>query len=102
MSVSDESILSQIISKFGPELLQEWLSSLLTYAMKRDASTEREIERQCEVFLHGLQAATANGQSQGIESRQWEDVRQLLMEISQLRARQGFSPIDTANFVFSL
>jgi len=102
MSGSDQSTLSQIINKFGPELLQEWLNSLLTYAMKREASAERELERQCEVFLRGLQAAAADGQSQDIESRQWEDVRQLLMEISQLRARHGFSPIDTANFVFSL
>ena len=31
MPESDER-LSQIISQFGPELLQEWLSSLLTYA----------------------------------------------------------------------
>lgn len=102
MSAADESIISKTIVKFEAELLQEWLGSLLAYSVKRNAENEREVERQCQHFLRGLRLAAAAGQTQSIEGREWDEVRQLLSEISQMRARQGFSPIDTANFVFSL
>jgi rsbT co-antagonist protein RsbR len=102
MSASDKSVISRIIGKFEKELLQEWAGGLRTSAGKRESATEQELKSQCESFLSGLKAATASGETQNIEDHQWGEVRQFLAEISQLRARQGFSPIETANFVFSL
>ena len=37
-----------------------------------------------------------------IDGSGWQDARQLLSEISASRVRQGYSSIETANFVFSL
>jgi rsbT co-antagonist protein RsbR len=37
-----------------------------------------------------------------INAPQWGDVREFLAELSRSRARQGFSPSETATFVFSL
>jgi len=37
-----------------------------------------------------------------IDGNAWQEARQLLSEISASRVRQGYSSIETANFVFSL
>ena len=102
MSAADENTISKIIGKFETELLQDWLGALLTSSLRRYTESEREVTQQCENFLRGLRVATATGPAQDIESREWDEVRHLLAEISKTRVHQGFSSIDTANFVFSL
>jgi rsbT co-antagonist protein RsbR len=49
-----------------------------------------------------LTRALEKGADTDIEGSAWDEVRALLTEISHARVRQGFSPIETANFVFSL
>lgn len=95
------STLSQIITKFENELLQEWVNGLLAQSLRRDSNAELELQRYCGQFLSALKAAASEA-NQNIESRGWEDIRGLLTEISRTRVRQGFTPIETANFVFSL
>ncbi|HTH43438.1 MAG TPA: STAS domain-containing protein [Oxalicibacterium sp.] len=95
------SPLTQIIVKFEKELLDEWVKGLLSRSMRRDAATEQELTRYCAQFLNAMKNA-ASADDQSIDGREWEDVRSLLSEISKTRVRQGFSPIETANFVFSL
>jgi rsbT co-antagonist protein RsbR len=95
------STLSQIIIKFEQELLAEWLKGLLSNITRRDSNIEKELERSCSQFLNALKTA-ASDSSQGIEGRAWEEIRGLLTEISRARVKQGFSPMETANFVFSL
>jgi rsbT co-antagonist protein RsbR len=95
------STLSHIVTKFEKELLEEWIKGLINNSARRDANAEKELERTCAQFLNALKSA-ASDSSQGIEGRAWEDIRGLLTEISKSRVRQGFSPMETANFVFSL
>ncbi|HEX6155310.1 MAG TPA: STAS domain-containing protein, partial [Burkholderiales bacterium] len=52
--------------------------------------------------LAGVQAAAQKGEMENIESPAWADVRQSLEELSRSRALAGFSPSETATFVFSL
>src|SRR5688572_17478025 len=92
--------LEKIIEKFEGELLQDWLKTLLTILVRRDASTERELERLSLQFLRAVRAAV--GKSQDIESRMWEEPRALLTELSQIGVKKGLSPIETASFVFAL
>lgn len=92
--------LSQIIEKFENELLQDWLKALLNILVRRDAATEKELERLSLQFLRGLRHASE--QSQDIESRAWEEIRAVLTELSQLGVKKGFSPAETANFVFAV
>jgi rsbT co-antagonist protein RsbR len=94
--------LAQTISQFESELLNDWIEGLRAKTIRRGSSADNELERQCGQLLKALKMAVENGQTQDIETRQWDDVRHLLTEISDQRARQGFSPMDTANFVFAL
>jgi rsbT co-antagonist protein RsbR len=43
-----------------------------------------------------------SGQLDNIEGRQWEEVRMLLTEVSQSRAKQGSSTTETAMFILSV
>jgi len=97
---STANLLSPIIEKFEGELLQDWLKALLNILVRRDPATEKELERLSLQFLRSLRASV--GQSADIESRGWEETRALLTELSQLGVKKGFSPIETANFVFAL
>ena len=45
---------------------------------------------------------TRAGELQNIEHRSWDDVRDILSEISSSRAKGGSTPGETATFVFSL
>ena len=94
--------LAQTISRFESELLNDWIEGLRAKTIRRDSNADNELDRQCGQWLKALKIAAENGQTQDIETRQWDDVRHLLTEISDKRARQGFSPMETANFVFSL
>ena len=62
---------------------------------------EAELQTQCRDFLLALNAALVSGESETTGSA-FEPVRGLLDGMSRSRAAQGFSPSETATFVFSL
>ncbi|HEY0062765.1 MAG TPA: STAS domain-containing protein, partial [Telluria sp.] len=83
-------------------LLDGWVSAMLSRLVRRDKNAEAEVHQQASRFLPLLAQATTQGRSYDIDTPSWGDVRHLLTEISQSRVRQGFTPIETAQFVFSL
>jgi rsbT co-antagonist protein RsbR len=93
----------QIISKSQKELLAEWLQSQLSSDSARsDLMKESELREQCREFLALLQDAARNGSLENPTGPVWTPVREFLAAISRSRALQGFSPEETATFVFSL
>ena len=63
---------------------------------------EAELETQCRRFLGVLADAVGEGNATDVEAGQYSTVRDMLSEVSRARAAQGFSPSETATFVFSL
>ena len=94
--------LASIISEHHTELLDGWLAGLIARLVRRDKIAESELRQQAAQFLSLLARALETGASFDIEGEAWDDTRQLLGEMSQSRVRQGYSPIDTASFVFAL
>ncbi len=95
------SKLANIIAANETNLLDGWMNGLLS-KIRKDKALEGELRQQAAQFLPLLSATLIKGGDSNIQDPKWADIRQLLSEISQLRARQGFSPIETANFIFSL
>ena len=62
---------------------------------------EAELQTQCRGFLAAMKSALTKG-GDDIDSEDYAPVRELLSEVSKSRAIQGFSPAETAIFVFSL
>jgi rsbT co-antagonist protein RsbR len=82
-------------------ILKDWIAyQMSALTLRRDLLKEselREVSRRfLELFTEAL-AATADS-----SSPTWKPVKDNLAEISRMRALQGFSPSETATFVFSL
>jgi rsbT co-antagonist protein RsbR len=98
----DANRISALIAKFQAELLEDWITNLKQQMIRFDAATELATRRHCRQLLELMSGAIRLGQVDNIEGRGWDEVRQLLSEISQERAKQGSTPSETATFVFSL
>lgn len=98
----DASDISTFINKYQTEILESWLQNLKEQSTRIDAFSDEQLRKQCATFLKSLAGATVNNQTVDIDGRAWDEVRSLLTEISQARAKQGYTPSETALFIFSL
>ena len=82
-------------------ILTAWVDQQLAGASFRsDRISRKEVAEESQRFL-GL-FRDAIGQSVDVQSPAWSASRQALEELSSTRAQQGFTPSETATFVFSL
>ena len=91
--------LARVIQRHRDELLAEWVAA--QGAATRGAMNSAELRRQGGEFLGLLGDAVAAG-STAVESREYAPVRAFLDDLSRSRAQEGFSPSETATFVFAL
>ena len=103
MTVHRTSVLSGIIADRFEEVLQRWLQLQISEnTFRPELINEAQLREQSRTFLGLFRAAVEDGAPLDINAPQWGDVREFLAELSRSRARQGFSPSETATFVFSL
>jgi rsbT co-antagonist protein RsbR len=104
MSPERKNRIAEIMAHHEKELLGSWMEQQLkSVASRRDLVNEAELREQSRQFLKlAREAAAAGGNVEDIDSAAWAPVRELLGNLSQSRARLGFSPLETALFVFSL
>ena len=96
--------IPEILRKHESALLTEWLRHQ-TEAMgqRRGMISDREIETQSREFLALFRAAAQQGNFTDVATGpEWAPIRDMLGGISRTRSLQGFSPSETAMFVFSL
>jgi rsbT co-antagonist protein RsbR len=102
MSLNSKSRIPEVLKKYEAELLADWIKEQVGVA-GRGASRlkEGELREQSGTLLRLLQQATQGDNITNIQAAEWYSVRELLAEISRSRSQQGFSPSETATFVFS-
>jgi rsbT co-antagonist protein RsbR len=94
--------LAQLVSRQESAILDEWLESLASSGTSRTGRIQQaELQTQCRNFLELLKHALDGGESD-IASPPFNPVLDLLGTVSRSRALQGFTPAETATFVFSL
>ncbi len=97
------SRITEILSKDRDTLLGNWVALQLAAGTRRaDLMSEADLRRESSEFLGLFQDATGNGNLSDIEAHEWRPVREMLEGLSRSRGRQGFSPTETATFIFSL
>jgi rsbT co-antagonist protein RsbR len=97
------SRLPEIVMSRHDSILAEWVrDQLASVVSRRDLINQAEIERQSREFLDAFVQAAQSGAAGDINGHGWDAVRDLLRRVSASRAMQGFSPSETATFVFSL
>ena len=100
--LQDTNLLRQILEQDATGIVQRWIDGqLAAVTFRGDRISRAELAEQSRRFLGLLREASASGSSD-IQSPAWTSTRQMLEELSASRAHQGFSPSETAMFVFSL
>lgn len=101
MARGDSNGLDELIRKHERELLSDWVSrQLAATTLRRDLLSDVSLRDQSTEFLGLLRRAL--GESTDPAQPEWQGVREFLEGLSRSRARQGFTPTETATFVFSL
>jgi rsbT co-antagonist protein RsbR len=97
-----QSKVAQLLRKHERDVLQQWLSyQISATTMRPDLVKESDLREQSRKFLQlFIDLVQHNGDDQNTED--WKSVKDLLADLSRTRAAQGFSPSETATFVFSL
>ena len=95
--------LRKILAQSQKELLSDWVQAqLAATTLRGDLMKENELREQSREFLSLLQGATDSGSLTQTDGSHWAQAREFLARVSRSRAQQGFSPSETATFVFSL
>lgn len=95
--------LNVIIHDRFEDVLQRWLQLQISEdTFRPELISEAQLREQSRTFLDLFRAAEKEGANLDINAPQWEEVRSFLAELARSRARQGFSPSETATFVLSL
>jgi rsbT co-antagonist protein RsbR len=102
MSTNGDSRIPKLLEQHEPELLAAWVQEQKAHAPQGGRLKDPELRAQCAEFLGQLRKAAAGNNLSEIDGPRWDEVRDLLTEVSRTRGLQGFSPVETAIFVFSL
>ncbi len=98
--VSDvQAALSRLIADGEEIILKDWIRTLSASEARTSA---QEAQAQGKDLLHALGKAVSKGNISDIGREDFNGVREFLAGFSRNRAIQGFSPSETAVFVFSL
>jgi rsbT co-antagonist protein RsbR len=103
-SQKSKSRIPEMISKRESDLLADWMrEQLAATTLRGDLMKESELREQSRRFLNlMIRAASQQPNLDNISASAWDDMREFLSSISRSRAHQGFTPAETAIFIFSL
>ena len=94
--------IHEILKKYQSELLEAWLTAMTTGGVRRDALIkEGELREQCAEFLRLLTRVSERVNVADTQNAEFAPLREMLDRLSRARGLQGFSPAETATFIFS-
>jgi rsbT co-antagonist protein RsbR len=100
--MAQATMIAQLIQKNEQQILELWLSLQQSANARRgDLLKERELREQSREFLQQISAAII-AESENLDAPSWKPVKEMLASVSRSRSLQGFTPVETAMFVFSL
>jgi rsbT co-antagonist protein RsbR len=95
--------IATVLASQRNEILQEWMRQQLTSeTMRADLISEADLRTESARFLEALRRAVQSGNLSDIRAPEYKPVLEMLEQFSRSRGLQGFTPSETATFVFSL
>jgi rsbT co-antagonist protein RsbR len=91
--------LAAVLQTYRDEIVPKWVDVVARTA--RGRITVAELESELGTVYDALVAGLRSGATEGTE-RSFAEARALIAELSRNRARQGFSPTETAASIFAL
>jgi rsbT co-antagonist protein RsbR len=102
MAANDAANLAALVGDNEKQIVPEWLElQRRSGSLETGRITEAELSSQSTEFLHLLRVGLNTGGSD-VANAAYKPAREFLTNVSRSRAHQGFSPTETAMFVFSL
>jgi rsbT co-antagonist protein RsbR len=102
MATNETATLAALVGDNEKQIVPEWLAlQKKVGSLETGRITEAELTSQSTEFLHLLRAGLAAGGAE-VSNPAYNPAREFLNNLSRSRALQGFSPKETATFVFSL
>jgi rsbT co-antagonist protein RsbR len=99
--MSQNSQMADEIRNRQDHILKHWMDyQLSALTLRRDRVKESDVREMSRRFLDLFSEAFSA--SADASSPSWKPVKEHLAEVTRTRAEQGFSPSETATFVFSL
>jgi rsbT co-antagonist protein RsbR len=92
--------ISNILARDEQVILNDWLKEMTASTRRGDLIKDGELRTQCAEFLKLVRQAAQSAGS-NFKAPVWDPVREMLSDVSRTRAIQGFTPAETATFVFS-
>jgi rsbT co-antagonist protein RsbR len=98
-----QSSLADVLTDKKQQVLREWVSEQgASGAARPDLIADEVHYSQCATLLELLAEAVRTGETDTKSGPNWNRLKDMLTDLSRSRARQGFSPGETARFVLSL
>jgi rsbT co-antagonist protein RsbR len=102
-TVMAKSRIPDILQAHEEKLLEDWMREQSTSsAWRADLLSESELRQQSAEFLSAFRQAMQSNNLTDIMAPKWDQVREILTRLSRSRAQHGFTPSETAKFIFSL
>ncbi len=101
MNMNGKSKIPELLKNSKSELLANWLETQQAAGIRSDLIKEKQLQEECNEFLDLLSQAAQQGNLTDIQTSEWRSVREMLATISRMRSQKGFTPTETATFVFS-
>ena len=96
------TIIPDLVEKHYQRLLNGWLTCQKREGAIGGPIAEEQAAEQSRRFLAELRKGIASGHFDDLSGPEWDSTRSLLDTVASERAVQGFSPSETATFIFSL
>jgi rsbT co-antagonist protein RsbR len=99
---SSGSRIPEIIHNYSSDLIDDWLKVQLAVTSRNsNMMSDKDLRQESSSFIQVLSKVPRISARTDISAQDWSDVRDFLTQLSRSRAKQGFSPSETATFVLS-
>ncbi|MBD2036033.1 STAS domain-containing protein [Phormidium sp. FACHB-592] len=95
------SKIPELLEIYETDLLTEWHQELVATNARKSLIKDAELQEECREFLRLLRTAVQQGNLANLKAPEWQEVREMLTSVSRSRSHKGFTPSETASFVFS-
>lgn len=100
---SNKNSIENLIRDNEKDILKNWIHEQINaITLRSDLMEEKELQQQSKEFLGLFANAISSGNFANLDAHEYRPVLEFLRNLSISRATQGFSPSETAIFIFSL